>query len=353
MRAFQVYRFLIPAKVPFATWPEIAQQFFRQQGLSYGRFHYYFEELHIDGYRNGCELAAKENPCLGPVKLREASQSNWFHCVLTNMYAEPGCQEGDIMPLMGKIYRRYGFGDTYLIYQDIDFFGEAIPAIEYPLRENVDRFYGSSLILHRDGVFRRWSGMDLRVEILRDGQFLDAACYRDALGTLLPGVRASGYMEVCLTPEEEAFYARQQETAKPMVQKAQAFLEAKMRETVAGIQLPPGATLAATLKKLCKSYGFTYVGYHYRIYFIEKRTDRGHYLSLEVDTGRTGEEVNPRVEYKGAGFSLRLYTPREDPKGMGPADYLERLFAALLAAEKTMLQPLAEHFPETPDWFRP
>ena len=101
MLAIQTYRFRIKTKIPFSEWPQIAKTFLSQQSLHYGRFLYYFEDL-----CDACPKAVKNYPNLGPVRKRS---NIWQRPYLSNIEDGVGCSEAEIMALMPKIHRRYGF----------------------------------------------------------------------------------------------------------------------------------------------------------------------------------------------------------------------------------------------------
>ena len=61
MRLIRTDSFYIKSKPPFSEWPQIVHQFFREQGLSWGKFYYFFEELSL----KACPRAVKDCPGLG------------------------------------------------------------------------------------------------------------------------------------------------------------------------------------------------------------------------------------------------------------------------------------------------
>ena len=114
MLAIQTYRFWIRSKIPFSEWPQIAKSFLSQQSLNHSRFLYYFEDAW-----GACPKAVKNYPNLGPVRECGGIRQNTPY--LSNIEDGIGCSETEIMALMPKIHRRYGFGESYIIFQDIDF----------------------------------------------------------------------------------------------------------------------------------------------------------------------------------------------------------------------------------------
>ena len=70
MRLIQHDTFLIKSKPPFSEWPGIVHRFLEEQGLSYGKFYYFFDEQSL----KGCPRAVKDCPSLGePVHVNGGS----------------------------------------------------------------------------------------------------------------------------------------------------------------------------------------------------------------------------------------------------------------------------------------
>ncbi len=352
MRIFQHYKFLVRSKLPFSEWPAIIGQFFRDQGLQYQHFYFCFEDTVLDGYQNACDKAAKEQPELGPVVFWE--HKSHTKAVLTNIGVDTGCGEAKILSLMPKLYRRYGFVNSQLTYQDVNFFGKYAPAMEFPEKPYPQRFSGASVTLRRDGVFPRWSCIELSIEISDGTKAQDTSYYRDAMAALLPGIKCMTFQEVALTSEEAAFYEERKESAQPLVERTKEFFEERMPAQTDLSGQKERVSVGKVLKKLCKAYGFTYWMYHYSLYFLRKRTDCGHYITLTVETGSEHNELDFCMHYHGTGFDLRTFCGTfctQNPEEM--VTCLDKLFQLIGEAEKTVLQPLAAHFPPTPDWFIP
>ena len=153
MLAIQTYRFLIGTKIPFSNFPEIVQTFLRRQSLHYDRFLYYFH----DNY-DGLPKIMKDCPHIGTVRARITNAGKDLY--LSNIDADTGCPEAEILSVVPKIHRRYGLSEAHLIYQDINFFGQKIPSILQapgdtpPLRQRLrhyplPRFCVSQMDQHR------------------------------------------------------------------------------------------------------------------------------------------------------------------------------------------------------------
>ncbi len=351
MRVFQIYNFLIPLKTPFYTWPQFVECFLQDQGLSYHRFYYYFESLLLENYRNPCQWAVSENPQLGAVQIQKHS-SGFSRAILTNLPNGNGCSQAELLNLLPKLSRRYGISTTHLIYQDVSFFNRVIPALENPSEPNLGRFDGSCITLTRDNVFHRWSGLQLQIDIGSEDMILDASCYRDAIQALLPECECMAYISPCFTLEEEAFYAQQKQRVQPYLEQARQFLKENLPQ-VSNAQGTAGRVSAANvLKKLCQKYGFRYLGYCYHVYRMKKRTALGHYITIEVENGRSGDECNITVDFKGLGFDLRLMTFCWVPDSKMDISFIyDQIFQLLCQAEAHVLQPIGALFPETPNWF--
>lgn len=350
MLAIQHYRFLIGRKIPFSDWPQIVQEFLKQQSLHYERFLYYFQ----DNY-GGLPRALKDCPHMGPI--RSYTERNRETYYLSNMEDGTGCTEAEIMALMPKIYRRYGFSETHLIYQDVDFFSRKIPAIVQTPNDRPSCLKGSSITCYRDSVFPRWSSIDLHIIIYDGRDTYDPTPYLEAMKQLLPGISYMGMVECCLSEEEQLAYDLQNADAIPLVENARAYLKSRFpdEENHPFDRLDtPNLPLAAVLKKLCKQYGYTYVKCEYYNYFIRKRTANGHSIMLEADMGPSFKGVGISIDYVGVGFEHRIANTFRYPHDRAELEsFLTQCFDALASAEKEVFPALDAHYPPTPDWFLP
>lgn len=343
-------RYLLGTKIPFTQYPEIVQTFLSQNGLHYQNFYYYFQ----DNY-GGLQKALKDCPSLGSI--HTYAFSNIEELFLSNIDEATTCTEKEIMDLMPKIYRRYGFTDTYLCYQDIDFCSLNIPSV---IRRdgNLPRLpRGSGICCSKDGVFPRWNSINLHV-IVHDGtRAYDASAYFASMDALLPNARKMEYMDTYFTDEEQLFYDNLNETAKPMVSDAEKYLKACVPEHPdrnIDSANPPKLPTASILKRLCKKYGFEYVKYEYFSCFIQKRTDNGHYLLLDANISPNSRFAGITANFAGMGFSHRILTAGLTPQNAEELEnFFELCFQSLNAAEKEVLPPLSAHYPATPEWYIP
>ena len=174
MLAIQTYRFLIGTKIPFSDCPAIVQTFLNQQSLHYNRFLYYFH----DNY-SGLSKIMKDCPHIGPKRSQLTNAGEDFY--LSNIEEDTGCCEEEIISVVPKIHRRYGLSQAYLIYQDIDFFFQTIPAIINAPGNTPSCISGASITLFRDSVFPRWSSIDLQIIIHNGTDTYDPAPYFEAM----------------------------------------------------------------------------------------------------------------------------------------------------------------------------
>lgn len=350
MLAIQCYRFLIGTKIPFSDWPQIVQAFLNQQSLHHERFLYYFEDN-----CGGLPKALKDCPQLGPIRWRPAKSENIHY--LSNIEDDTGCTKADILSLMPKIYRRYGFSETHIIYQDINFFSQNIPAIVQAPGNTPSCIKGSSITCYRDSVFPRWSSIDLSIVIYDGEKTFDPTPYFDAMKQLLPGVRYFGFVECCMSEDELRAYETLNADAAALLESARNHLSnllPTMSEQLPNGLNTPKLSAAPVLKKLCKQYGYEYVKCEYFHYFITKRTANGHSIMLEVDVGPSFKGVGLLVRYVGVGFDHRIASSFGYPQDqIDLENYLLQCFHALASAEKEVLPALDAHFPATPDWFTP
>ena len=274
MLAIQTYRFLIGTKIPFSDCPEIVQSFMEQQNLHYGRFLYYFE----DNY-GGLPKIMKDCPHIGSMRSRlNCNGDEQFY--LSNIEEDTGCTEAEILSVVPKIHRRYGLSEAHIIYQDIDFFAQKIPAVVQAPGNTPDRIKGSGITLYRDSVFPRWTSIDLKIIICNGTDTYDPTPYFEAMQQLLPGVRHMGFVECCLTTEEQFLYDRLNESVDPLIQRAYAHFEKLLPKDVStpSTSDAPKLSVAPALKRLGKQYGYSYIKHEYGCFFVQKRTKSGHYI---------------------------------------------------------------------------
>lgn len=348
MLAIQTYRFLIGTKIPFSDCPGIVQTFLTQQNLHYARFLYYFHDN-----CGGLPKIMKDCPNIGLMRSRITNGGEHFY--LSNIEEDSGCTEAEIISVVPKIHRKYGLNEAHIIYQDIDFFGNQIPAIMQAPGNTPGSIKGSSITLYRDSVFPRWNHIDLKIIIHNGTNTYDPTPYFEAMHQLLPGVRHMGFVECCLIDEEQILYDQLNERAIPLVQSACNHFETQLpaRITTSSALLDtPKLSVAPALKKLSKQYGYSYVKHEYGCFFVQKRTANGHYILLDIDVGPIFKEVGLLIRYVGAGFDHRIgsiFCYPQDQKDL--EDSLLQAFDALASAEKDIVPALDSHYPPTPDWF--
>lgn len=349
MLAIQTYRFLIGTKIPFSDCPGIVQNFLEQQNLHYSRFLYHFE----DNY-GGLPKIMKDCPHIGSMRSR-LNRNGGEHFYLSNIDEDTGCTEAEIISVVPKIHRRYGLSEAYLIYQDIDFFEKKISAILQAPGNAPAYIKGSSITLYRDSVFPRWNSIDLKIIIHNGTNTYDSTPYFKAMQQLLPGVRYMGFVECCLTTEEQFLSDQLNESATPLVQSACAHFEKLLPERITStpaILDAPKLSVAPALKRLGKQYGYSYVKHEYGCFFVQKRTANGHYIVLDIDVGPMFKGVGLLLRYVGAGFDHRIGSTFRYPQDQKDLeDYLLQIFEALASAEKDVIPALDSHYPPTPDWF--
>ena len=348
MRVIGTYYFQIGSKIPFNQWPDLVQTFLQQHGLSYDRFIYYFKENIF-----GLEKALKDCPKLGPIK-RYYLEKGGMVRYLSNLDGE-GCTEEEILALMPKIYRRYGFDDTYLIYQNIDFFAERIPATVEEPANRPECIKGASIVCHKDSVFPRLSGITMHIEIGDEHGVKDAAPYVSGMQALLPKTNCLEFVECVMTEEERAMYAQLNEAAAPLLENARKYSESRLPQPGAKwLGDPPKLTAVPVIKKLCKKFGYTFIKHDSGLTCVEKRTENGHCMMLRVDVTPIGKHVNVWIDFVGLGFRHRIGTAHHAPKNQKELEvYLVEIFAALADMEQETIPALDGHFPPTPSWFVP
>lgn len=384
MRILQFYRYLVGTKIPFDKWPGIVEEFLQQQNLSHRFFHYCLETYDqsarcrsvLDGSKclscqapehycnqcrkeaadtlrkgTGCERAAKEHPFLGPLQVRETRYST-IHSLNNFSEASIGSKES-IYSIISKLYRRYGFADTSLIYRDIDFFSRRVPSPAPDSEFLGGGYQGSGITLYRSCIGRD-SAIMLVVESRYPGDVPDAAPYADALGAMLPGIRRISATTVIMDAEEQSRYDGLNNRVLPLVRQAKEFFDDRMPEEKGNDDPSAPANVASWLKKLCKRYGYAYLGYENFMYFAEKRLPGGHCICLEFVSNPLSPDADPFVNLCGLGFRHQIWLDGFSPQNPRDASwYLTKLFDTLAEAEQTVFPAILDLYPETPDWFMP
>lgn len=384
MRILQCYRFLIGTKIPFDKWPAIIEKYLQDQNLHHHSFHYYLKSFDdsercrsiLDGTKcktcgapdfacahcrkeaedtlrkgTGCERAAKENPFLGAINVQQTQYTTIQS--LHNFGEESNGIKEKICAVIPKIYRRYGFSETCLIYRDIDFFARRV-STPAPQSESVFGGYqGSGITLFRSCLSQD-NAIILVVESRYPGEVLDATPYADALGQLLPGVRRICATEVIMEAEERSLYENLELRAKPLLLQADDFFTQQMPEDKGNGEPEAKVSVASWLKKLGKRYGYTYCGYINYIYFMEKQLPNGHYICLEFVSNPSSPDADPFVKLCGLGFNHEIWDDGFSPQNPRDAsEYFSKLFDTLAQAEQTVFPAILDLYPPSPDWFVP
>ena len=384
MRILQCYRFLVGTKIPFDKWPAIIEQYLLEQKLHHQYFHYCLETYDdsercrsiLDGTKcetcgapefacercrkeaaetlrkgTGCERAVKENPFLGTIKVRQ-TRYNAIQS-LNNFHDESNNSKEKIYAIVPKIYRRYGFAETSLIYRDIDFFSRRV-STPAPESENLMNGYeGSGITLYRSCLSQD-NAIILVVESRYPGEALDATSYADALGKLLPGIKRLSVTKIIMEDNEQARYEALHCQAKPLIRQAKDFFIEQMPEEKGNDEPDQKVSVASWLKKLSKRYGYTYSGYLNYIYFLEKKLSNGHYICLEFVSNPLSPDADPYIKLCGLGFNHEIWADGFSPQNSRDAsDYFTKLFDTLVLSEESVFPAILDLYPKTPDWFMP
>jgi hypothetical protein len=384
MRILQCYRFLIGTKIPFDKWPAIIEQYLLEQKLHHQSFHYYLETYDnsercrsvLDGTKcatcgapefvcercrkeaentlrkgTGCERALKENPFLGPLNIRH-TRYNTIQS-LNNFNEVSNTSKENIYAIISKIYKRYGFAETSLIYRDINFFSQRVPTPAPEAEYLMNGYESSGITLYRSCLSQD-NSIILVVESRYPGEILDAALYADALSKLLPGIKRLSATKIIMDEDEQIHYDAIHSQAKPLVMQAKDFFNEHMPEEKGNDEPATKVSVASWLKKLSKRYGYTYSGYMNYIYFLEKKLSNGHYICLEFVSNPLSPDADPYVKLCGLGFNHEIWADGFSPQNSRDAsDYFTKLFDTLAQAEESVFPAILDLYPNTPNWFMP
>lgn len=384
MRILQCYRFLVGTKIPFDKWPAIIEQYLPEQKLHHQSFHYCLETYDdsercrsvLDGTKcetclapefacercrkeaedtlrkgTACERAVKENPFLGTISVRQTRYDTIQS--LNNFDDRSNNSKEKIYTVIPKIYRRYGFAETALIYRDIDFFSRRVPTPTPESEYLLNGYEGSGITLYRSCLSQD-NAIILVVESRYPGEVLDAAAYADALSKLLPGIKRLSATKIIMDVDEQLHYDALHSQAKPLIKQAKGFFNEHMPEEKGNDEPDAKVSVASWLKKLSKRYGYAYSGYMNYVYFLEKKISNGHYICLEFVSNPSSPDADPYVKLCGLGFNHEIWVDGFGPKNPRDAsDYFTKLFDTLAQAEKTVFAAILDLYPNTPEWFMP
>ena len=388
MRKIKTYRFHINTKIPFFEWPQIVQCFLQSQNLDSGRFLYCFEDmtwcrgteeeraqqLEVRRAAGPCSRALRDCPAFGEIKLRQTEDCSTLQ--LSNIDTETPFREEDILPLMKKLHRYYGFTNCDLYYADVDFFGDKLPTVrdlrvaeracrmrELPFDPAVklaEQPAGSMIRLHRDCL--KTNCIELSIDLLHDGVEKDPAPYLKAMRDLLPGVRMQEFVELLPTPEERKAIQMQNlsERAEPLEKRCRTFFNENLYAFPRKNQRESSCSVPRAMKKLGKKHQFLY---HYDQYESEhalsKREGDGHWIRLKalVDTRPMDlmeKRIPFRLEFHTLGYGCSLFSTELAPCGQEDLEaFLDHVLNLIEGAEAELLPALCAVFSPCPEWFEP
>lgn len=377
MRLVKHYIFDIKTKIPFSEWPEIVHRFLSENHLTSHRFLYFFED--ILGYnetkddalpRSSCAKILKDCPSLGEIRYHNGRSHNRSDKLwLSNIDRADNFPESDLLPLMKKIHRRYGFSESNLYYFDIDFFGKRTcfernysVALRMSKADKIPfdptlymeyQPYGSGITLHRDACAENY--LKLSVDLLHDGIVMDATPYYEAMQKLLPQIKATTSLSIYLSEEEKQLVEEINQSAESVLQNCRDFFANRLPFTSSQNPFESNYSIAKPLKKLAKKYGYTYkLVWNGGAYSLEKRTAKGNVIYIDVGSGPSHYNLGVGISYQGVGFNHRIGCSNQTPTNQQEADaFLEDTLFAISEFENTLLPALDRLFPETPSWFIP
>lgn len=384
MRILQSFRYTLGTKPPFDQLPAMIDNFLHSHNLTHRVFHYYFETYDftetyrevVDGSKcsrcfapdhycekcrseaerylrngTGCQRAVKENPFLGPIHIQQ-TQRNDKH-ILHNFEVEDNWAKASIYGILPKIYRRYGFANTQLIYRDIDFFSRRTysPA---PAAQCAPEYYPGSAITILRSVFPAGNVVILTIASDDPSDVPDATMYAEALRQHLGCKKYLSCTDLVMDDQETEFYENLNQQAVPLIKAAKEFFKDQMPEEKGNELSAASVSVAAYLKKFGKRYGYSYQGYEHYMYFMEKRLANGHYVCLEFVSNPDSPDADPFVNLVGLGFHHQIWFDGFSPQNPQDAsEYFTKLFDTLTRAEKSVFPAILDLYPQTPDWFMP
>ena len=377
MRLIKTQVFQIGKKIPYSEWPGIVHRYLREQGLSSGKFLYYFmdlwyspefkQEYGIGAY--GCDRLAKDLPAIGAPREHNDSDNSGVHDLfISNIDTNGSCSEAQIMPLMKKIHRSYGLVESDLYYLDVDFFSQVIPAgrdlrfVEDFCRRSerpfdpfirlADQPYGSGFRLYRYSTGGNY--LSLSIDILRNGVVADPSDYFAALQVMLPGIRHTEHLDIYPSDSDQQEFDRLNTAAEPAVERCRGWLGERLPAGFRQNHFPSNYNLAPKLKKLAKQYGLSYSFHGDGVFTLDRKTKLGHILRMNVDSGPSRFDTSFSLNFQGLGFRHSLHYAQFTPTNQEEFDACaEQVLSVMADFEEEMLPALDACWPQTPDWYIP
>ena len=360
MRVLDCGLFKVKTKIPFSNWAEIIHTYLETQGLHYGKLYYYFEDLvsvdDTEKYdyamkKGSCAKAQRDCPAFGDIHCYRGSEYT-DTLYLSNIETPTECTEKDILPLMKKLHRYYGFSQCDLYYADIDFFQKMIPSEKEHVKDlSLYKIDGSGIHLHRDCLGENY--ICLSVDILHDGNLLDATPYFEAMESLMPGIKMTKERRVIFDEDAKRVLSECNKSAKPVVEKCISFLKKNFPYGVSQNYEYTKYSCAQALRKCAKESGFIYKKVEEAFFYcIEKKTERGNILQLEAACGPGHYRVEFEVIFKGMGFEYVLGWCSYSPANQTELEtFIRKLIKILEKLEADFIPELASCYPVTPAWF--
>lgn len=371
MRLIKTYRFFIGTKIPFSEWPDLVHRFLAEQGLHSGRFFYYFEEgLYGTPEENQRRLEARESagPCakalrdcpeFGEMRPGRDGRSLW----LSNLDTGTPFREENVLPLMKKLHRWYGFSECDLYYADVDFFERTVPT-DLRTNDTAIRYNflpcGSLIHLHRDIL--GWNILELQLDLLAGDRAEDPTPYRSAMCALLPKVRYEEWIRLCCAEEERKALEALAERAKPLEKRCRAFFNERVYAFRRRNEQEGKISASAVLRKQAKKHGLMFdhnKGFD-QPYLLSKRVAGGHWLQLSAEgPGQPGIAIHTgpigfRLTFQTLGYRCLLLSTRFGPCSNEDLEaFVDHVLTLAGCFEQDALLGLAAVFPPCPDWFTP
>ena len=383
MRLIRKWYYSMGTKPPFSEWPELAHQFLGRHGLTAGAFLYCFTDV-ISGFSelsphsqqvriasSGCRRAQKACPAFGEPRLFPGKRFGVTdELILSNIDTGGGCTKAELLPLMKRIHKSWGFSTSAIYYYDVDFFGRVIPwqrdsrnGRNFAAQQNLpydgllfldEQPVGSGIKLERYSFGKQV--ITFSVDLLHDGVVMDPTPYMETMRELLPNRRPQDHLTILFSETEQQEYAARQAAAEPLAETCRQWLAARLPQgdRQAPQVLFPEYKMAPQLKALAKRYGFAYKFVVSGNFTLTRRTPRGHCLRLTVDSGPSHYEACFWLVFQGLGFVHRLQELRFHLNDQAEFDACaERVVATAAEFARDALSPLAEFYPDTPDWYQP
>lgn len=373
MKVYKRYRYNLAPHCKFAQTYGEAEEFLRQNGLTYQNALYYCEDsgLDIDNrignvLRKYPELKKHLSFIEDPVK----------QSVLSNCDAQWVPKTGDddrqlVRILSSKVPRPFSFAQIGVALNCISFFnrdsGQSVDPKAFmwdssPLSSNICLFKWFDSGLKYNIAYLTIDVTDdvAGKTILDDSDYVRSfeaffGCAHERVETLVSAPELAQGKEVQI--EIERIIAEAKEGLTKWEGSEERLEDQPLPSPVANKPIVINIGSRYSFKKSLnlkkrKASGYEYLKYDSFCYFLRKRDEFNHAIELEISTGPVFRRIEALIDYRGMTFRHHFRALSFTPQDQGEADrYMVALLDVMANLETKYLRRIGALYPRTPEWY--